>query len=193
MAAARDVVIHHKTDVNLSFPLAADAREVVLLVAAAAATVVDVVGPGPYSAGPLPGWRLRDCLHPALQKPWVSYKAVYLHLTKSVTYPAQSSSALIVNLLAWSSLPPASSCPLPPLPLTNCALILPLLAIAEAGEAVDPWIAPFGELDLMAEDLGLVETTSWLPEEADHGGVSTSAELSTWSLRAIVEGEGQHS
>jgi hypothetical protein len=137
---------------------------------------------------------LRDWLHPVLQKPWVSYKAVYLHLTKSVAYPAQSSVAPTGNLLAWSSLPLASSCPLLPLPLTSCALILPPLAIAEVGEEVDPWIAPFEELDLMAEDLGLVEVMSWLPEGADHGGVSTSAELSsTSSLRVIVEGEDQHS
>jgi hypothetical protein len=51
-AVVRDVVVHHKTVVNLSFPLAVDEQEVALpVVAAAAAAVVDVVGRAPYTAG----------------------------------------------------------------------------------------------------------------------------------------------
>ena len=109
-----------------------------------------------------------------------------LHSERFEACPAQSFFALTAELLALSSPPPVSSCPLRLWHEANSSSTPPHLAIAVEEPVAAPWLDL--EVAVQLEEVAVqVVAVPWLPVEAGHDGVSTSAVLS--SSMVVVVGE----
>ena len=149
------------------------AREAIAAVVEfAAAAEVDV--PAPYNAEPIPGLRLASCLPPFPQIPWESCMEESPHSRRFATCPVQFSFAPTVRLLVSSSLLLASSYPPQLWHEASSSSILPHLATAVEELATVPW-AGLKVAGLLVEVAVLFVAMSWLPVEAGHDEVSTSA------------------